>query len=337
MSRSTGFGSAGAAEVTVRAAVPADRPAVLGLLSASLGWVPDDLSARYFVWKHEENPAGPSPAWVAEADGRLLGFRTFLRWRLEQPDGPDLSAVRAVDTATHPDASGQGIFRRLTVHGLEAMRAEGVDVVFNTPNAKSRSGYLTMGWSDVGRLPTAVRPAGIGGLGRMLRARVPADRWSTVTEAGQPASSVLAHQGMDDLLASLAAPDRIRTLRTARHFLWRYGFDRLAYRALALGRDPRQGIAVFRVRGRGTATEAVLGELLVPEGDRRAARALQRAVARETAADYVIRLGGPVIDRAGFVRLPAQGPRLVWQGLAPGSPKPSLGDVDFSLGDIELF
>ena len=337
MSRSTGFGAVNGPEVTVRSAVPSDRDAVLGLLSASLGWVPDDLSARYFAWKHEENPAGPSPAWVAEADGRLLGFRTFLRWRLQQPHGPDLSAIRAVDTATHPDASGQGIFRRLTVHGLEAMRAEGVDVVFNTPNAKSRSGYLTMGWSDVGRLRTAVRPAGIGGLGRMLRARVPAERWSAVSAAGDPASSVLAHEGVDDLLGSCAVPDTIRTLRTARHLLWRYGFDRLAYRAIVLGGDPRQGIAVFRVRSRGTATEAVLGELLVPEGDRGAARALQRAVARETGADYILRLGGSVIDRAGFVRLPGQGPRLVWQGLAPGSQTPSLGAVDFSLGDIELF
>ncbi len=337
MTRSMGVGSFGGSEVTVRPVVPEDRAAVLDLLSASLGWVPDELSARYFAWKHEENPAGLSPAWVAEADGRILGFRTFLRWQLERPDGPNLSAIRAVDTATHPDAAGQGIFRRLTTHGLDAMRTEGVDVVFNTPNAKSRSGYLTMGWSDVGRLPTSVRPAGIVALARMVRARVPADRWSSVTEAGQPATVVLADAGIDDLLGSLAPPDRIRTRRTASHLRWRYGFDRLGYRAVALDGDPRQGIAVFRIRGRGSATEAVLGDVLVPAGDRAADRALQREVARQTGADYVIRLGGPVVDAARFVRLPGQGPRLVWQALAPGGSQPSLGEVDFSLGDIELF
>ena len=329
--------SFGGAPVTVRSAAPADRGAVLELLSASLGWVPDELSSRYFTWKHEENPAGVSPAWVAVADDRILGFRTFLRWQLEQPHGPDLSAVRAVDTATHPDAAGQGIFRRLTLHGLDAMRAEGVDLVFNTPNAQSRAGYLTMGWSDVGRLPAGVRPAGIRSLGRMLRARVPAERWSSLSEAGEPVAAVLADTGVGVLLASVAPAVRIRTRLTVDHLRWRYGFDRLAYRAIVLGGDPKRGLAVFRVRGRGSATEAVLCELVVPDGDRSAGRALQRELARQTGADYVIRLGGPAVDAAGFVRLPGQGPRLVWQGLAPGAGPPPLSGVEMSLGDIELF
>ncbi len=34
---------------------------------------------------------------------------------------------------------------------------DGVDVVFNTPNDQSRPGYLKMGWSEVGRVPVAVR------------------------------------------------------------------------------------------------------------------------------------------------------------------------------------
>ncbi len=40
----------------------------------------------------------------------MIGFRTFLRWEFEDA-GRVVRAVRAVDTATHPDHRGRGIFR----------------------------------------------------------------------------------------------------------------------------------------------------------------------------------------------------------------------------------
>ena len=92
---------------------------MLDLLDASLGWVPDELHRAFFAWKHRENPFGPSPAWVATdgADRRVphvppLGVRA---------DGGSSRAVRAVDTATHPDHQGQGIFTALTLHALDAL------------------------------------------------------------------------------------------------------------------------------------------------------------------------------------------------------------------------
>ena len=83
------------------------------------------------------------------------GFRTLMRW--EFLDGERVvRAVRAVDTATHPDYQGRSIFTRLTLHALDELVAEGVEFVFNTPNEQSRPGYLKMGWQVVGQLPTAV-------------------------------------------------------------------------------------------------------------------------------------------------------------------------------------
>ena len=112
--------------IHARPATDADRPAVLDLLSASLGW---DLASglpAYFDWKHLDNPFGRSPAWVA-VDGdnadRIVGFRTFLRWEFEDSTGIVQRAVRAVDTATHPDYQGQGIFRLLTMTAVDAMIA----------------------------------------------------------------------------------------------------------------------------------------------------------------------------------------------------------------------
>jgi len=321
----------------VRAAQPADREAVLELLAASLGWVPDDLFDAFFSWKHDQNPAGRSPAWVAlDDEGRPIGFRTFLRWRLVGTDGAPRLAVRAVDTATHPDHQGRGIFRLLTLHALEELRDAGVDLVFNTPNDKSRPGYLTMGWTEVGTLAPHVRPASLAALVRMVRSKVPAERWSAPSDAGTTVAELLDGPGAHALLASLAPPAGLATERSVDHLRWRYGFGPLHYRATTLGADPAEGAAIWRVRRRGAAREAALCELLVPGGDGRARLALERAVARDAEADYVIRLGGPALDRAGFLRLPGQGPVLVRRPLGrdEGATK---ADWDLGLGDVELF
>ena len=65
-------------------------------------------------------------------------------------------AVRAVDTATHPDHQGKGIFKKLTLALLEECEREGVDFVYNTPNGNSKSGYLKMAWQELGKLPVQV-------------------------------------------------------------------------------------------------------------------------------------------------------------------------------------
>jgi GNAT superfamily N-acetyltransferase len=322
--------------IEIRVARPDDRGAVLALLASSLNWVPNETFDRFFAWKHEANPFGRSPAWVAVAGERIVGFRTFVRWEFDHPDGRVRTAVRAVDTATHPAFQGQRIFSRLTLHAIEQLRAEGVDFIFNTPNDNSRPGYLKMGWREVGRLPAAVRPSGAGGVARMLRARVPADRWSQPTEAGDPAPDVLADYPIERVLGWLAPPRGLRTRRTAAYVRWRYGFAPLAYRAIALGDDPANGVAVFRVRSRGAAIEAALCDVIVAGGDEAGARALERAVARVSNSDYVIRLGGSSVA-TGYVRLPGQGPMLTWRDVAAGQQPPQLDDWQLQLGDIELF
>lgn len=322
--------------IEIRAAQAADRVAVLQLLASSLNWIPNELFDRFFAWKHEENPFGPSPAWVATDNDRVVGFRTFVRWEYDHPDGRVRRAVRAVDTATHPEYQGRKIFRRLTLCALDSLRAGGVDFVFNTPNAKSRPGYLKMGWRVVGRLPTAVRPSGARALARIARSRVPADRWSQPSTGGSPAPELLAGIGTEPLLGSQAPAQGLRTRRSADYLRWRYGFEPLAYRAIALDGDTANGIAVFRVRRRGAATEAALCDMLTPTGDLAAVRALERAVARSSGADYVMRLGHST-PRTGFMRLPAQGPILTWRDISGAEMAPQLEDWQLQLGDVELF
>lgn len=136
----------------IRKALESDIPQIIQLLKISLGESMIPKSEELWTWKHRNNPFGQSPVLVAEEDGQLIGVRAFLRWEY-QIEGRSYKACRAVDTATHPDFQGKGIFKKLTLAMIEEIHKEGVDFIFNTPNSKSTPGYLKMGWEKWGKLP----------------------------------------------------------------------------------------------------------------------------------------------------------------------------------------
>lgn len=323
-------------ELRIRPATMADRPAIIELCRASLGWVEEDPNEAFFSWKHDQNPFGASPSWVAVTpDGSLAGVRVFLRWAFTSPDGRSVSAVRAVDTATHPDWQGKGIFTRLTLGGLEQLADEGLDVVFNTPNDQSRPGYLKMGWSEVGRVPVALRVRSVTRAPRLVGARAAADLWSRPVDVALDASEALsAHDELQRLLDAVDTPRGLATARSVEYLQWRYSFEPLRYRALPLGDHLRDGLVLFRVRRRGTATELTICDVLAPRGA--SARSAIGYLLRRSDADYAIRCHGPGSARDGFVPASRLGPILTWRPVnRPGVP--SLSELSLTLGDVELF
>jgi asparagine synthase (glutamine-hydrolysing) len=321
--------------VELRRATADDQAAVHLLLAAAMGFDPDDARFNWLLrWKHFENPFGESPAWVAVSNGEIVGYRAFLHWRFV---GHDRSwrAVRAVDTATHPDHQGKGIFRSLSLHALEELRSQGVDFVFNTPNDQSRPGYFKMGWQPIGVLMPWIRPGDVRSLPKIAQARAAAGYWGENSTVGRSAAEAFAD---DDAVASLLEAsdirdDRIRTDRSPEYLRWRYPMSNLGYRVITLGDDVAEGAACFRLRRRGASLEATVGDVLVPGNDPSGRRALLGEIARRSGADYVLMLGASVRDR--FVPLVGQGPTLVWRGLRHAE-KPAGHEWALSMGDIEL-
>jgi glycosyltransferase involved in cell wall biosynthesis/GNAT superfamily N-acetyltransferase len=311
----------------IRPATPDDRPALIELLGRSLGSDGDPRYPRLFEWKHELNAFGASPMWVATDGDRIIALRTLMRWEFVR-GGSVLRAVRAVDTATDPDYQGRGLFTALTLHGIEAMRDEGVDLVFNTPNDQSRPGYLKMGWREVGRLPAAVRFSGPQGAVAALRSRVPADRWSESIDIGEDVLAWLDRAGPGDRREEPVDVRELRTNSSERYLRWRFGTDLLGYRVV----DDGDAAIIVRARRRGASTELALVASFGPTtaADRLAARA-----ARDVGAAYAIRLGQPQMS-SGFVPLPSGGPMLTWRGLVDVG-APPLSNWALELGDIELF
>ena len=143
--------------MNVREATEKDIPAIVNLLKLSLGELLMPKSKQFWSWKHQENPFGPSPVLVMEDQEKLVGVRALMQWRWRY-QGNIWRALRAVDTATHPDYQNKGIFKKLTLAMVERCASEGYHFIFNTPNARSKPGYLKMGWQEVGKLSVRINP-----------------------------------------------------------------------------------------------------------------------------------------------------------------------------------
>lgn len=229
-----------------------DLTEVLELMRLALGEPPLlQRTTEHFAWKHFDNPFGHSIGLVAESDQRIVGLRTFMRWELATPEGDRLRCVRAVDTATHPDYQRRGIFRRLTEEALEIARDDRVDMIFNTPNAKSKLGYLSMGWIEVGPIGAMVRPS-----------------WRMATRRGRA-----IHPPIEDYLeepvefSAVDTQDRsprgLRTPRTRDYLSWRYTSHPMARYYQVAGDG---ALAVVRPNVRNKRRELVIADLFGSPG-----------------------------------------------------------------------
>src|SRR5688572_14578158 len=209
-------------ELIIRPAEDVDTTSILGLLRKSMvEGSPRTLD--YWNWKHRDGTFGPSYVLVAEKDRTVVGLRAFMRWEWAA-GGRVLHAVRAVDTATHPECRGRGIFTKLTEALVEQVRAAGVAFVFNTPNANSRPGFIKMGWKSLGRVTLLIRPQRPWRIMAALARRAVGGRSAAADLPARPAKDVLDHPEIVAFAERAVRTDgRLGTPRTAAYLRWRYG------------------------------------------------------------------------------------------------------------------
>lgn len=336
----------------LREGTPADRSEVLQLLAGSMGEGGLASDPAFFSWKHDDSPFGASPIWVAFEAGRLVGVRVFSRWQWERA-GRSLSAVRAVDTATHPSVRGKGVFRTLTMHGVGELTAAGTNMVFNTPNDKSGPGYLKMGWQQVGRIQVLARPTVRGLAGALGIARSTSDETSNESTTGRSRlRELLEHPGLATFLASSQGVPgrRLYTQKSSEYLRWRYlDCPRVLYGAeFEAEAGQLKAALVYRLRSRNARMELSISEMFV-EASFRGAQAFRHSLAALVARarpDYVV-LGAPGLDRrllmgmfAGFAPPMPLGPTLYIRPLAwPAREALPMRIADWNcvLGDLELF
>lgn len=135
----------------IRYTRPEDLEEIIAVLKASLGEVSSKKNSEIWNFKHEKNPFGKSLVLVAIEKEKIVGVRAFMRWEW-QLGNQKFRSFRAVDTATHPDHRGKGIFKKLTLEAVSQGAKNEDHFIFNTPNSQSRPGYLKMGWEEVDKI-----------------------------------------------------------------------------------------------------------------------------------------------------------------------------------------
>lgn len=196
----------------IRQAKIEDKPAIVELLKESLGESLLKKSTSIWDYKHVDNPFGESYVLLAEEEGKLIGVRAFMSWKW-QIGTTIWQAYRAVDTATHPKHQGKGIFKKLTLQALDDVGKKQDCFIFNTPNEKSRPGYLKMSWESLGKISIALIPAFLYGI-------------SSLWNNGKKYKQSLSDSEIDQLCKKhneiLQATEQIFTPKSRVYLAWRY-------------------------------------------------------------------------------------------------------------------
>ena len=273
---------------------PARKSEISQLMERTLGLrAGRPRDEAYWTWKHELNPFGPSLVLLAEEHGRLVGMRAFMRWELETGT-TRLAAGKPVDSVTDPQFQRRGIFSQLTQAACEQARAEGIRLLFNTPNRNSLPGYLKLGWQQVGRLRVRLdllRPLSMAWRVVSRRA-VFDDNWpaSCFTSAPQRAADVLDDaEEINALINAATRPARALATRRDQAFLkWRYSLHphEQYYAETVRTGDRLQGILLFRLGRRRGFTEVMIDDAIVRRDSQGCLASLLESLKARTRADY---------------------------------------------------
>lgn len=306
-------------------------------------------SEAFREWKHDDNPFGETFWLIAEAEGEIVGARAFMQWEWMEA-GRRWRAVRAVDTATHPDWRRKGIFTNLTTRMVQLVRDDGVDFIFNTPNAASRPGYLKMGWEVVARVPIWVRPLRPVGLLRGLTNMREEPPTEAIRYSDSNVDELLAAVSTDSVVQSaFDGETRIHTDRIGEYLQWRYAaIPDIEYRSDWRRDGDATAFAVHRRRKRRGLVELMLCEVAATPGPKgvRLLRGLLSDLIGRAGADYAIGCAARNTTEmwglltAGFLCVPKIGPTLVWRPLSEPARGLKLGEWPYwrcSIGDLEIF
>lgn len=146
-----------------------DQPALAGYNALFNACFPgtDKFTTRYLEWLYVANPDGRAfgfDAW----EGEVLAAHYVCVPAEASIDGQRVRVLLSLNTATHPQFQGQGLFTKLAAMTYDAAAAVGYAGVYGVANANSTPGFVRkLGFQLVRPLEALV---GVGGIGSRARA-----------------------------------------------------------------------------------------------------------------------------------------------------------------------
>jgi hypothetical protein len=230
-------------------------------------WSTDiDVNRRYWAWKYDRNPAaGGQRVYLARKDGRVVGTRGFIgalwEWDAGGP-GATAWAPCAGDTVVARDCESRGVFRAIMDVAQKDLYLAGHRFMFNlSAGATVFLRSLRGGWQRVGSYDPWERAAspfanssaagdpfvGRDGDTEALATSV----GSGITVSDQPRA-----EDMAALVRCVPSSGRIRRVRNAGYYAWRFDNPLSRYRFLYHGDGDLDGFVVVRT-GRYKLTDRV--------------------------------------------------------------------------------
>jgi len=178
-------------EITLRpaAATPQALSAYGTLLSATFEPSPK-FAADALAWRYRDNPAGEVVGTDAWSGDDLAAHYVTCPAPIRLA-GRDARGLLSLNTATHPDFQGRGLFVQLAEQTYERGAAAGFDGVFGVANANSTPGFVRrLGFQlvqplDAGILLTAPRRPAAAELGFEGAWDAPRLAWRLANPAGR--------------------------------------------------------------------------------------------------------------------------------------------------------
>lgn len=122
----------------------------------------EKFGREYLDWLYRQNPDGEVVGYDARDGDRLAAHYVCIPARA-RISGKDVRVLLSLNTATHPDYQGKGLFTKLAELTYAAGAQQGFDCVYGVANANSTPGFTRkLKFQLVGPLRACV---GIGGVG----------------------------------------------------------------------------------------------------------------------------------------------------------------------------
>jgi len=99
------------------------------------------FTPAYLTWLYAANPDGPAVGMDAWDGERLAAHYVCIPQRA-WVEGREVLVLLSLNTATHPDYQGKGLFTKLATATFEAGAAAGFDGVYGVANANSTPGFV---------------------------------------------------------------------------------------------------------------------------------------------------------------------------------------------------
>jgi GNAT superfamily N-acetyltransferase len=101
----------------------------------------DKFTPAYLAWLYAANPDGAAVGMDAWDGERLAAHYVCIPARA-WVEGREVMLLLSLNTATHPDYQGKGLFTKLAAATFEAGAAAGFDGVYGVANANSTPGFV---------------------------------------------------------------------------------------------------------------------------------------------------------------------------------------------------